>query len=113
MIVLIIGGMKAVKIFSLSLTHKDETVKPSHWHWHYVIADKKQYLHCVPKKISYFAWLRRYKVGNFFWDTVYISYGHCLILDIAVPLIVNGDIFQLVQKQALQSSCELLKLGTL
>ena len=41
MIVLIIGGMKAVKIFSLSLTHKDETVKPSHWHWHYVIADKK------------------------------------------------------------------------
>ena len=25
-----------------------------------------------PKKNSYFAWLKPYKVGNFFWDTVYI-----------------------------------------
>ena len=30
-------------------------------------------LHGVPKKISYFAWLKPYKVGNFFWDTVYIQ----------------------------------------
>ena len=28
-------------------------------------------IHCVPKKISYFALLKPYKVGNFFWDTVY------------------------------------------
>ena len=27
-------------------------------------------LHGVPKKISHFAWLKPYKVGNFFWDTV-------------------------------------------
>ena len=29
-------------------------------------------VHWVPKKISYFAWLKPYKVGNFFWDTVYM-----------------------------------------
>ena len=32
-----------------------------------------------PKKMSYFAWVQAFKVGHFFWDTVYINRLMCQI----------------------------------